>query len=288
MARTRTGMVAVEGSTDRRPRRGITSFKEVSPMTVRWKPLLILSGLFLVIAALGLLAMVYTPSGRGAADILPLARAERDAKQYEKAKIHYLRALQKEPKNAAIHEELASMFAAWAEHAPAEKTREIVGWRLGALMDAARHGKKLVGPRRQLLAHAMRQDEAADAVAWARDVLALEPKDADAHYVLATEALEERAPNVPEIKRNLVILEAAKAAPVRLLWLGARVAQVTGETEAREQAMAKARTLTLPADADPVDRMALLRLRALDVQTTVDPSRRAERVTSLQAEARAL
>ena len=40
---------------------------------------------------------------------------------------------------------------------------------------------------------------------------ALEPNNADAHYVLAAEALEERRPNIPEIKRHLAVLEAAKA-----------------------------------------------------------------------------
>src|SRR4051794_18075774 len=63
--------------------------KEKRPMTVRWKPLLILSGLFLVTAVLGVIAMVYSMAPGGAGDILPVARAERSAKQYEKSLIHY-------------------------------------------------------------------------------------------------------------------------------------------------------------------------------------------------------
>ena len=94
-------------------------------MTVRWKPLLILSGLFVVIAIVGVIAMAYTLVPRGSADILPLARAERAAKRYDNALLQYQRALQKDGKNAAIHEEIASMYGEWAVHAPAEKKAEL-------------------------------------------------------------------------------------------------------------------------------------------------------------------
>ncbi len=55
-----------------------------------------------------------------------------------------------------------------------------------------------------------------------------------------------------------------------------------------EAALTKARALELPADANPVDRMALLRIRALDVESTTDSSQLVERVKALQAEAHAL
>src|SRR5436853_35331 len=42
--------------------------KEMSPMTVRWKPLMILSGLFVIIALVGVIAMAYTLVPRRAAD----------------------------------------------------------------------------------------------------------------------------------------------------------------------------------------------------------------------------
>ena len=180
------------------------------------------------------------------------------------------------------------MFAEWAEQAPAEKMREIVGWRLISLMEASKFGKKLLGPRRQLLAYAMQQDEAADAVYWAKEVLALEPKDVDAHYVLAADLLEARSPAIPEIKRHLEVLEAAKAAPVRLEWLRARLAQVSGDDEAREQVVGDV------PDADAAGRRRSGRphgaapLAALDVQTTDDPSKLAGRVAALQAEARTI
>src|SRR5262249_40539797 len=88
--------------------------KETSPMTVRWKPLLILSALFLVIAVVSVIAFAYALVPRSSADILPMARAARASKQFANAQIHYRRALQKEPRNAAIHEELAGLCAEWA------------------------------------------------------------------------------------------------------------------------------------------------------------------------------
>ena len=79
-------------------------------MTVRWKPLLVLSGLFLIIAVIGVVTIMFTLVPGGSRDILPQARAERAAKQYDRALIHYKRALQKDGRNAAIHEEIAAMY----------------------------------------------------------------------------------------------------------------------------------------------------------------------------------
>ena len=47
---------------------------------------------------------------------------------------------------------------------------------------------------------------------------------------MAAEALEERTPNIPEIKRDLAALEAAKAPAVRIAWIKARLAQLTNDT----------------------------------------------------------
>src|SRR3954451_24802334 len=120
MARSTTWTVARPGSPTT-PAVRYHEPKEMSPMTVRWKPLLILTGLFVVIAVVGVIAMAYTLVPRGSADILPVARAERAARRYDNAELHYRRALQQDGKNAAIHEELASMFREWAEQAPAKK-----------------------------------------------------------------------------------------------------------------------------------------------------------------------
>src|SRR4051794_37406561 len=90
-------------------------------MTVRWKPLLVLSGVFAVIAVIGVIAMAFTLVPRGSAEILPTARAERAAGQFEKAEIHYKQARQTDGKNPAVHEEMAGLYADWAGHAPPEK-----------------------------------------------------------------------------------------------------------------------------------------------------------------------
>lgn len=257
-------------------------------MTVRWKPLLVLSGLFAVIAVVGFGAIAYTLMPRGAADILPSARADRAAGRFDKAKIHYQRALQIDGKNAAIHEEMAAMFGEWAKKAPADRQAELRAWRLSSLAEAAKYGKTLKEPRQILLSAAMAQDEVPESLYWAKDLLALDPADANAHYVIASESLEANAPVLPDVRRHLEALEAAKAPAVRVAWVKARLAQVARDLETARSVTASARTLTLPADADPVDRSALLRLRALDVEQTADVDQLGDRVKSLQAETRAL
>jgi predicted Zn-dependent protease len=258
------------------------------PMTVRWKPLLVLSGLFVVIAVVGLLAMAYTLVPRGAADILPVARAERAEKRYDNALIYYRQALQQDGKNAAVHEELAAMYAEWAARAPAEKQSELRGLRLAALADAAKYGKTLKEPRRLLLEDAMRHDEPGPSVYWAKEVLRVEPSSGDAHYVLAAEALEEKTPNLPEIQRTLAALEAAKAPAVRIAWIRARLAQLTGDAAPLRRTLEEARRLTLDPGAGPVDRMALVRLRALDAQTTTEIAELPGRIRALESETSAL
>lgn len=265
-------------------------------MTVRWKPLLVLSGVFAAIAVLGLIAMAITLSPGGAPEILARARAERLAKRYGEADIDYKRALQLDGKAAAVHEEMASFYGEWAAHAPAPKRDELRALRFASLIEATKHGKTLKEPRRQLLAAALAQDEVPEGVHWAREVLSLEPENPDAHYALAAAALDDRSqgaarnltPVIPEVKRHLKALEAAQAPLVRVTWIKARLARVSDDAQACESALAQARALTLPADADPVDRTALLMLRALDVETTTEPALLAGRVKVLQGEAHAL
>lgn len=257
-------------------------------MTVRWKPLLVLSGLFAAIAILGFAAIAWTLIPRRAGDVLPLARAERNAGQFDKALIHYKQALQMDGKNPKVHEELASMFGEWAKKAPAEKKAEILAWRRNSLADAANFGKTLREPRKALLDLALEADDPAETVLWAKSVLTLEPNDATAHYALAAEALDQRTGDISEAKRHLPALEAAKAAPVRVAAIRASIAKATKDTATLEKALSSARTIKLPADADPVDMSALVRLRALDVETTTDPTVLEDRVKALQADVQGL
>ncbi|WP_422926879.1 tetratricopeptide repeat protein [Singulisphaera sp. PoT] len=251
-------------------------------MTVRWKPLLILSGLFLVIAVLGVIAMVYALVPRGSGDILPLARADRAAKQYDKALIHYQRALQKDGRNPAIHEEMASMFGEWAAQSTGDTQVKLQNNELDSLRLAAEYGKNLKEPRKKLLAECMRRDLSSRSVLWAQKVLELEPRNSDAHYVLASEGLESTSPRIPEIKQHITALEAEKASPIRLAWVKARFAQESKDEAAMKKILADTRSTTLEAKADPVDQMALLRLRALDIRSTTDPDELSNRVAALQ------
>ena len=198
-------------------------------MTVRWKPLLILSGLFVVVALVGVFAIVMTLAPRSSQGTLKLARAAQEAGRFEDAEIHYKQALQIESKSAAIYEEFAGLYREWSQHAPAEKQAALHGEWLGNLANAVKFSKTLKRPRQQLLQDAMAQDLAPDSVYWAKELLNIEPEDADAHYALAAEALEERTPNVPEIKQHLEVLDKIKASPVRRLWIRAKLADLTGD-----------------------------------------------------------
>ncbi len=90
-------------------------------MTVRWKPLLILSGLFVVVALVGVIAITMTLVPRSSQGFLKLARESREAGRFEDAEIRYKQALQIDGKNAAIHEEFAGLYQDWAR-APRRET----------------------------------------------------------------------------------------------------------------------------------------------------------------------
>ena len=239
-------------------------------MTVRWKPLLILSGLFVVVALVGLMTIATVMGSRGTADILARARLERKAKEFEKAKLDYQRALKLEPQDAALHEEMANFFEEWARQAPPGKKAELRGLYLSSLTSSAKSGSKRVEPRRRLLAEAIRLDDVLEQVRWAKELSTLDPGNRDAHYVLAAEELDGPSPNIPEVRRRLVILEAESPRRARTEWISARLASLVNDKPRLEEVLNKARTATLPADADPVDRMALLRLDALEVVTKDD------------------
>jgi hypothetical protein len=123
-------------------------------MSVRWKPMILLSALFVFLAAGGLLAISVALVPGGAESILKQARAEARAKQYEDAWIQYRRALQLDPKDPKIHEEMAAMLAAQMKHDPASRPKKRAEW-LHSLNEAATYGKQLAGPRRILLSDAL-------------------------------------------------------------------------------------------------------------------------------------
>ena len=257
-------------------------------MTVRWKPLMILSGLFLVVALVGVVAITVTLMPRSAQGILKVARAAREAGRFKDAEIYYKQALQVEPRNAAIHEDFAGLYRDWAGQAEGDQRAALRAERLAQLNKAVNFDKAARGPRKDLLHDAMDQDLALDAIYWAKELLNVEPDDLDAHYVLAAEALEERAPNVPEIKRHLEVLEKAKAPAVRRLWIRARLAELAGDDSARAAALAEARAIAPGAEPDAVDRFARLRLTALEVRSEADAQRLAEPVARLREQVKGL
>jgi len=256
-------------------------------MTVRWKPLLILSGLFVVVALVGLMTIATVMGSRSSADFVARARKERQAKEYEKAKVDYQIALKQDSRNAALHEEMADLYEEWARRAPAEKKPEIRGLYLASLANSAKNGTKRVEPRRRLLAEALRQDDVVEQVRWAKDLVTLDPADADAHFVLAADGLDVTSPNLPEIRRHLAALDAENPRRVRADWIAARVAGLANDGARLEQIFARVRGVSLPADAGPIDRMSLLRLRVLDVQATPDPATLAPKVEAVTREAMA-
>ncbi len=239
-------------------------------MTVRWKPLLILSGLFVMIGVLGLMAMAFALAPSKTEDMLAKARNDRDSKKYEEAKIHYLRALQRERTSGKIHGELAAMYADWSKTADPERRDELVTLSLASYAEAAKHDKTLVEPRKVLLGEALRQGQDLEADRWAKELIAIEPENPDANFVLATKALEEKTPNENRIEKHLAILEADVSRPVRSALVRALLAQVRGERERLNAILKEARGIKLSENSDLTDQMALLKLHVLDAEVPAD------------------
>jgi predicted Zn-dependent protease len=262
--------------------------KENRPMTVRWKPLMILSGLFLAVAFVGVVAITLTLVPRSAQATLGRARSARDANRFEDAEIYYKQALQLEAKSAAIHEECAAMYRDWARSAPAEKRPGLRAERLDHLVSAVKFDKAQKGPRQALLRDAMALDLVAESSYWAKEILKLDPDDADANYVLAVEALEDRTPNVPEARRHLKALDEKQAPVLRRLWIRAKLADATGDDAARALAFDQAAQIEPGAALDAVDRVAWLRIAALEIRAENDPRRLEREVRNMLRQAKEL
>ena len=256
-------------------------------MTVRWKPLLILSGLFVVVALAGLMTIATVMGSRGSSDFAARARVERKAREFEKAKLDYQIALKGDNRNAALYEEYAEFCREWMAEAPADKKADLRTLAIGALTSAANYGARRAEPRRQLLAEAIRTDDVVEQVRWAKSLAAIDPADADAASVLAAEELEATAPNLTEVRRNLKLLDAARSHRTRTDWIAARTAAVANDKEALVAILDRVRSTALPADAEAVDRVALLKLRAMDLAETRDVGALADRVAAVKRDAMA-
>ncbi len=242
-------------------------------MTVRSKPLLILSGFFLVVAVIGVAAIILTLAPRSTQGTLKLAHTARTAGRYADCEIHYKQALQIEPKSAVIHEEFAGLYKEWLGHAPVDKKAALRHEWLDRLMSAAKYDKAAKGPRRELLRDAMALDLGPESLYWAKEVLSVESENPDAHYVQAADALDRRRPNVPEVRRHQKVLEEKNVPLVRRLWVRAKLADAMGDAAGRDQAIAQARALKAESWREPVDLLARMRLAALAVSTESDAAR---------------
>ena len=257
-------------------------------MTVRWKPLLILSGVFAAVAAVGLIAMTMVMFPRGVEGVLAKARADRKLKTYDRAEILYKQARQLDGRNPKVQEEFAAFYEEWLLTASDDLKSKLQANRFVALKDAARFGPTLAAPRRKLLEEALRLDDTIDAVVWAKELLTVEADDPIARYVVAADLLEESAPKTAEIQRHLDVLEKAKPRTVKTDWVAARLAKIALDEATLSKVLTKVRTAEIAPDASTLDRMALLRLRALDVQTTTDLSLLPARVEALGTLAKSL
>jgi predicted Zn-dependent protease len=242
-------------------------------MTVRWKPLLILSGLFFVVAVIGVIAMAWTLVPRSAQGVLKQARTARAQGRLENAEIYYKQALQIAAKSASIHEEFADLYREWSRSAPAEMHEALLTERITHLRNAVKFDKSGRTPRVELLEIALDQDIAADSVYWAREVLKVDAESTLGHYVLAFEELESRSPTIPEVKRHLSVLKERNAPPYRQALIEAKLAQATGDDRAFDGVFSRARSIELPQGAALVDLLARVRLEALEIQTEKSPQK---------------
>ena len=242
-------------------------------MTVRWKPLLILSGLFLAVALVGVIAITMTLVPRLSQGILTRARAARKAERFEYAENYYKQVLQLDDRNAAVHEELADLYRDWSRSAPPAKKAALRMERLEHMSSAVRLDKAAKRPRHELLSDAMNEDLTADSLRWANEVLKLEPEDPDAHFALAVDALDARTPNVPEARRHLKVLDGKNAPAVRRSWIRMKLADATGDVTARREAFDTAAAISLPADCQPIDRITWLRIVNLQIKNETDTAR---------------
>ena len=256
-------------------------------MSVRWKPLIVLSALFVVVAAVGLIAITATFLPGGADAKLQEARASAQAGRYDHAEIQYRNALQLDPRDPAIHEEFAGMLGDWIADEP-DRAAKLGPVRVAEWQEAAKYGPRLVGPRRALLDHAVEAGNRADAVYWAESLRPLDPDYAESIAVLTEEALDRRPPDAAEARKlvdDLARLEPDQARTTELL---ARVALAAGDSAKFDALMAEFRP-TEPDSSGPIDeRLARASLRRLDLDRASTPAEVAARGEALREEVAAI
>jgi len=236
-------------------------------MTVRWRPLIVLSGLFVTIGLIGLLAFVFVIAPGDVGDVLAQARTARENGRFEDAKIYYLQAVQLDGRNAAIHQEMADFYAEWRRDPGEANPEELANARLRSLVEAARRDKSALEPRRALLSEALNGDDAAEQRHWAEQVIALDPTSVDALFVLAEAALNENPPNLSEAERFLEGLKGRAADRARTLWIEARIARENGRQSELKAVLERFDGGASAEDEPAIDAWSRLRLTELALET---------------------
>lgn len=255
-------------------------------MQVRWKPLLILSGLFAATALMGLGVWVFG-FGAGAGDdpetILEQARAEREAGQYDRALIQYRRALQAAGgADASIHEEIAALSADALKTAADDQKTELQINRIRSLAEAARLDRRRVEPRRTLMREALADGEEADALRWAEELIALDPADADAHYLHAEKFLDRNAQDLNKARTHIEALAKLQPESWRVALTSAKLNLESNQPEKNSETMTRAIGTATDADMPAAERVALVRLKLIAFENDSTDKSITQRIESLR------
>ena len=248
-------------------------------MTVRWKPLMFLSGVFLIVGLIGVAAIIRTLVSQSSQGILRVRCAARESGDSKTRKLISSRRFRSRPRTRRFTR-IRGPDRDWAQMPPAEKRPSLRNERIDAPRSAVKFDKTIKPPRLALLDDSIHEDDVPDSIYWAKEVLNVDPNNVDAHYALAVEALDNRTPNVPEARRHLEVLEKNKASAIRVA-SGPGDARRCNRRSSGPTSVCPGRTITLGPDSDPVDRVAGLRMRHLDVQFEADPARLDEQVNGM-------
>ena len=239
-------------------------------MNVRWKPLLILSGLFACTALAGVAVWIFgfgPGSGEKPEAILAQARIERQSGQMDRALIQYRRALQASGgTDPAIHEEIASMHAESLKTATADQKNELQLNRFRALAEAARLDRRRIEPRRILMQEALAAGEEGDALRWAEELVSLDPKDLDAAYLMAEKFLDRSAQDLNKARRYIDQLGTAQPESWRVALLKSELNRESNQGDANAATFTKILNTPVDSAAPQSEQVAWARLRLMVVE----------------------
>ncbi len=232
-------------------------------MTVRWRPLIILSGLFVTVALVGLVGFVMLTGPKSAEELLDQARAARSEGRLDFAETYYRKALMRDSKNAAIYLELAACLEDRIDQATTEAKPKLEVDRLSALVNAAQYGATALEPRRLLLDEALRNDGLGEQYRWAREVVSLDPNDPNAQYVVARHALATTPPELGEARDALERLENVAPDQLRTRWVATELAILSQDEETIQTLLDPSILESTPADEPLIDQSCRLDLLVL-------------------------